>query len=71
MVLFDDSDQNLGSDGVDPKDVEDLSKIREQLIQIENQQSNLLDLLQVCTNVTKLLLLKEVNPLFCFFFSSN
>lgn len=30
-----------------PQDVEDLSLIREQLIQIENQQSNLLDLLQV------------------------
>lgn len=29
------------------QDVEDLSLIREQLIQIENQQSNLLDLLQV------------------------
>ena len=56
VVPFDDSDQNLGSDGVDPKDVEDLSKIREQLIQIENQQSSLLDLLQVCTDGTKLLL---------------
>lgn len=31
-----------------PKDPEDLSLIREQLLQIENQQSNLLDLLQVC-----------------------
>ena len=31
----------------DPQDFEDLSLIREQLIQIENQQSNLLDLLQV------------------------
>lgn len=31
-----------------PQDVEDLSMIREQLLQIENQQSNLLDLLQVC-----------------------
>lgn len=30
-----------------PQDVEDFSLIREQLIQIENQQSNLLDLLQV------------------------
>jgi len=30
------------------KDVEDLSLIREQLLQIENQQSSLLDLLQVC-----------------------
>ncbi|KAL5100400.1 hypothetical protein RYX36_004727 [Vicia faba] len=29
-----------------PQDVEDLSLIREQLLQIENQQSNLLDLLQ-------------------------
>lgn len=29
-------------------DVEDLSLIREQLLQIENQQSSLLDLLQVC-----------------------
>ncbi|KAI9073608.1 hypothetical protein K1719_044420 [Acacia pycnantha] len=28
-----------------PQDVEDFSMIREQLIQIENQQSNLLDLL--------------------------
>jgi hypothetical protein len=31
------------------KDYEDLSLIREQLIQIENQQSSLLDLLQVQT----------------------
>jgi len=30
-----------------PQDVEDLSLIRDQLVQIENQQSNLLDLLQV------------------------
>ncbi|XP_031282392.1 TORTIFOLIA1-like protein 4 [Pistacia vera] len=30
----------------DPKDAEDLSLIREQLLQIENQQSSLLDLLQ-------------------------
>lgn len=30
------------------KEVEDLSLIREQLLQIENQQSSLLDLLQVC-----------------------
>lgn len=58
VVPFDDDDQNHGSDFVDgnaaeeayesPKDVEDLSKIREQLLQIENQQSSLLDLLQVC-----------------------
>jgi len=36
-----------------PQDVEDFSLIREQLIQIENQQSNLLDVLQVyfCTLV--------------------
>lgn len=31
------------------KDAEDMSLIREQLLQIENQQSSLLDLLQVCT----------------------
>ena len=31
----------------DPQDFEDLSLIQEQLIQIENQQSSLLDLLQV------------------------
>lgn len=30
------------------KDIEDLSLIREQLIQIENQQSSMLNLLQVC-----------------------
>lgn len=33
------------------KDAEDLSLIREQLLQIENQQSSLLDLLQVCTRM--------------------
>lgn len=31
-----------------PQDVEEFSMIRDQLIQIENQQSNLLDMLQVC-----------------------
>lgn len=52
----DDENLDLGvivSDTVDEiyennKDVEDLSLIREQLLQIENQQSSLLDLLQVC-----------------------
>lgn len=39
-----------------PQDVEDLSLIREQLLQIENQQSNLLDLLQVCCVLIYLLL---------------
>lgn len=39
---------NNGNEVCDnPQDVEDFSLIREQLIQIENQQSNLLDLLQV------------------------
>lgn len=33
------------------KDAEDLSLIREQLLQIENQQSSLLNLLQVCTQM--------------------
>ena len=55
VVPFGD-DGNLDSDGTvikvsevceSPQDVEDFSLIREQLIQIENQQSNLLDLLQV------------------------
>lgn len=32
----------------DHKDIEDLNLIRTQLVQIENQQSNLLDVLQVC-----------------------
>lgn len=32
-----------------PKECEDLSLIRKQLVQIENQQSSLLDLLQVCS----------------------
>lgn len=47
-------DENLGVDyknaalevGEDPKEIEDLSLIREQLAQIEDQQSNLLNLLQ-------------------------
>ncbi|XP_062111767.1 TORTIFOLIA1-like protein 4 [Humulus lupulus] len=58
VVPFDDDDDEYhGSDVVNdnaaeeaydenPKDAEDLSKISEQLIQIENQQSSLLDLLQ-------------------------
>ncbi|KAM6563038.1 hypothetical protein CsatB_023036 [Cannabis sativa] len=56
VVPFDDDNEYHGSDVVhdnvaeevyeNPKDAEDLSKIREQLIQIENQQSSLLELLQ-------------------------
>lgn len=43
-------DSNVAEEVYDnPKDAEDLSLIREQLLQIENQQSSLLDLLQVCT----------------------
>ncbi|PON46540.1 Armadillo-type fold containing protein [Parasponia andersonii] len=54
VVPFYDGDENHGPDEgnaaeeayENPKDAEDLSKIREQLLQIENQQSSLLDLLQ-------------------------
>ena len=59
VVPFND-DENYDSDIVvgnaaeevyeNQKDAEDLSLIREQLIQIENQQSSLLNLLQVCSS---------------------
>ena len=70
VVPFDDDEKHVSGviDGSaaeeaydSQKDAEDLSLIREQLLQIENQQSSLLDLLQVCTvfvflHVTKSLL---------------
>lgn len=54
VPCYDDTNvvDNSANDVCDnPQDVEDFSLIREQLIQIENQQSNLLDTLQVylCT----------------------
>ncbi|CAN1311188.1 TORTIFOLIA1-like protein 4, partial [Linum perenne] len=43
----DDAEDNPAEDMLEnPKEIEDLSLIRAQLVQIENQQSNLLDLLQ-------------------------
>src|SRR5262249_26096982 len=44
------------------KDDEDLSLIREQLLQIENQQSNLLDLLQVNIKISIFLLSNPPDP---------
>jgi hypothetical protein len=55
-----------------PQDVEDLSLIREQLLQIENQQSNLLDLLQVyCVACTLTFYSVEYNLFRLVLFLSN
>lgn len=62
VPVLDDEDHNLDvlvSNAAEEayesqRDAEDLSLIREQLLQIENQQSSLFDLLQVCIDSTML-----------------
>ncbi|KAL3031342.1 hypothetical protein AAZX31_02G024900 [Glycine max] len=53
VPCIDDDDLDANEVCESPQDVEDFALIREQLLQIENQQSNLLDLLQIYWKLPK------------------